>query len=74
MVERAAKALVASKGVSPNTLFEIHVFSGKEHFDHEDASGKRFIYSWRKQVDNARAALTAALSKPQPTDLTGNEE
>lgn len=61
MVEAAAKALVVANGTSPLCLFEFNVFTGQEPFDHEDATGRRFIYAWRKKVDNARAALTAAL-------------
>lgn len=63
MVERAAKAIVVELGTSPTTLFEIHVFTGSEPFDHEDAGGKRYIYSWRKQVAKARAALEAAMKE-----------
>jgi len=69
-VEAAAKALVTAKGTNPMTLFQFNVFTGNEPFDHEDDTGRRYIYSWRKQMDNARAALLAAAlartAKPAP--------
>ena len=56
-LEEAAKALCVSKGISPNTLYQIHNFTGEEPFDFEDTKGLRYIYSWRQQVEYAKAVL-----------------
>lgn len=67
-VEAAARAITTSRGVDPDTLFQINIFTGDEPFDKEDDRGRRFTWAWRKNTDAARAALNAALTVEPEAD------
>lgn len=62
-VEEATKAYLRSRDLNPNTLNQIHIFTGEEYFDHEDDRGRRYIYSWRQHSPKIRAALEDFVSR-----------
>lgn len=56
-IERAARAICASKGINANALHQINVFDGTEPYDQEDTQGRRYVYGWRTQEKAALAVL-----------------
>lgn len=73
-VEAAARAITTSRGVDPDTLFQINIFTGDEPFDKEDDRGRRFTWAWRKNTDAARAALNAALTvQPEAGEVADSD-
>lgn len=60
-IEAAARKLTELKGGNPDSLSQIHVFTGGELFDFEDQYGRRFLKLWKVHNKGyAEAALTAA--------------